>query len=224
MKAIASGVAVAITLFGTGPYVLGMVRGRIRPHAVTWLVWSVTTFIAFVGQLTGGGGLGSAAAGASAVVGLAISGYAYCRGDRSYNRLDRLCLVGASVALVGWALAGGPLTAVVLVALVDVIAAVPTLRKAFADPHREGISPFVLANVKWLLAISALDHLNALTLLFPATTTAVNTAIIAVVLTRRAHLRKMAVAVVPALFLPARSPAAAPPPQPENKRVPVHSS
>src|SRR5205814_9773628 len=76
MKELASGAAVAIAVFGTGPYVVGMLRGRIRPHAFTWLVWTVTTMIAFAGQLVGNGGIGAAAAGASALVGVAISGYA----------------------------------------------------------------------------------------------------------------------------------------------------
>jgi len=189
MKELASGAAVAIAVFGTGPYVVGMLRGRIRPHAFTWLVWTVTTMIAFAGQLVGNGGIGAAAAGASALVGVAISGYAFWRGERSYTRLDWLCLAGAAIALVAWGFAGGPLTAVILIALVDAIGAVPTIRKAFAKPDDEGISPFVLANFKWLLAIYALDHLNLLTLLFPATTTAVNTAIIIVVLGRHAQLQ-----------------------------------
>src|SRR5437763_14931784 len=80
MKELASGAAVAIAVFGTGPYVVGMLRGRIRPHAFTWLVWTVTTMIAFAGQLVGNGGIGAAAAGASALVGVAISGYAFWRG------------------------------------------------------------------------------------------------------------------------------------------------
>jgi len=187
MKELASGLAVAITVFGTVPYAIGMVRGRIRPHAFTWLVWTVTTLIAFVGQLVGGGGIGAAAAGASSLVGLVICGYAFWRGDRSYTRLDWLCLAGAGVALVAWAFSGSPVTAVVLIALVDAIGAVPTIRKASVKPYEEGVSPFVLANVKWLLSIYALEQWNLLTLLFPATTTAVNTVIIGVVLVRRAQ-------------------------------------
>lgn len=195
MQEVASGVAVAITVFGTFPYAIGMLRGQIRPHAFTWLIWTVTTLIAFVGQLVGGGGIGAAAAGASALVGLAIAGYAFWRGDRSYSQLDWLCLGGASVALAAWALSGSPVTAVILIALVDAIGALPTIRKAFSKPYEEGLSPFVLANVKWLLSIYALEKLNLLTLLFPATTTAVNTAIISVVLVRRSQLQGHAGAV-----------------------------
>jgi hypothetical protein len=195
MQELASGLAVAITVFGTVPYAIGMLRGRIRPHAFTWLIWTVTTLIAFIGQLVGGAGIGAAAAGASALVGLVIGGYAFWRGDRSYTRLDWLCLGGASVALAAWASSGSPLTAVILIALVDAIGAVPTIRKAFSKPYEEGISPFVLANVKWLLSIYALEKLNLLTLLFPATTTAVNMAIISVVLVRRSQLQAHAEAV-----------------------------
>src|SRR6476620_2187857 len=79
MQALASGLAVAITVFGTLPYAVGMLRGRIRPHAFTCLIWTVTTLIAFIGQLVGGGGIGAAAAGASALVGLLIGGYAFWR-------------------------------------------------------------------------------------------------------------------------------------------------
>jgi hypothetical protein len=187
MKELASGVAVGITVFGTVPYAVGMLRGRIRPHAFTWLIWTATTMIAFAGQLVGHGGIGAAAAGASAVVSVVISGYAFWRGERAYTRLDWLCLTGAAIALVTWGFAGGPLAAVILIAFVDAIGAVPTARKAAAKPEEEAISPFVLANLKWVLAIYALDHLNALTLVFPATTTAVNVSIITVVLVRRSE-------------------------------------
>jgi hypothetical protein len=185
MKEVASAAAVAITVFGTAPYALAMLRGRVRPHAFTWLVWTVTTFVAFVGQLVGGGGGGAAAAGASAGVGALVCGYSFWRGDRTYTRLDWLCLAGSGLALLAWAFAGGPLTAVVLIAVVDALGAVPTIRKARVAPHEEGVSPFVLANVKWLLAIYALERRSALTLVFPVTTTVVNLAIIAVVLAGR---------------------------------------
>src|SRR4051794_1720872 len=190
MKGFAAGAAVAITLFGTGPYLVGTLRGRIRPHAVTWFIWAVTTLIAFGGQLKGGGGWGAAAAGVSAGVGIVICSVAFRRGDRAYTRLDGLCLLGALIALLGWTFAGGPLVAVILIALVDVIGAVPTLCKSFTTPSEEGVSPFVLANAKWLLTLGALDHLNLMTLLFPATTTTVNTAIIGMVLIRRVQLRE----------------------------------
>src|SRR4051812_7283042 len=129
MKELASGIAVAITVFGTVPYAIGMLRGRIRPHAFTWLVWTITTLIAFVGQLVGGGGIGAAAAGASALVGLGVSGYAFWHCDRSYTQLDWLCLAAASVALVAWGFSGSALTAVILIAVVDAVGAVPTIRK-----------------------------------------------------------------------------------------------
>jgi len=189
VKEFASGVAVAITVLGTLPYVLAMVRGRVRPHAFSWLIWAVTTGIAFAGQLASHGGIGAAAAGASCAVAFTICGYAYWRGERSYTPLDWLCLAGAAAALVGWALAGGPLIAVALVSLVDAIAVVPTIRKAYARPDEEGISVFVLQSVKWLFAIYALDSLNATTLLYPAVTTAGNAVIIGIVLVRRAQLR-----------------------------------
>jgi hypothetical protein len=189
VKEFASGVAVAITVLGTAPYVLGMLRGRIRPHAFSWLIWGATTGIAFAGQIAGHGGIGAAATGASCVIGLAICAYAFGKGERAYTRLDWLCLAGAAAALVGWGLAGSPLLAVVLVSLVDAIAAIPTIRKAYTRPHEEGISMFVLQSVKWLFAIYALDRLNATTLLYPVVTPTVNSVIISVVLLRRAQLR-----------------------------------
>lgn len=193
MKDLASAAAVLITVVGTWPYLIATARGQLRPHAVSWFIWTITTFIAFVGQLLGGGGIGAAAAGASALTGVAVSGYAFRRGDRAYTCVDRACLAGALAALVGWAVVGNALAAIIVIALVDVIGAVPTIRKAIKRPDEEGISPFVLANAKWLLALSALDQLNALTLVFPATTSAVNTAIIGVVLIRRAQRRMLAI-------------------------------
>lgn len=178
--------AVALSVLSVVPYVIGMLRGKIRPHAFSWLVWATTTAIAFAGQLAGQGGLiGASVTGASALVSAAISAHAFWRGDRSYVLLDWVSLAGAGLSLVAWVLAGGPLAAVILICVVDAFGAVPTIRKAYVRPREEGISNYLLSSVKWALSFYTLNRLSVVTIAFPAATIAVNAAILTVVLSRR---------------------------------------
>ncbi len=190
MKDLSSLIAVILSFAITVPYLVGMRRGHIKPHAFSWLIWGLSTLIAFAGQLAAHGGIGAAATGSSSAICLGIGFYALAKGDRDFNRFDWFCFVVAALSLLAWYLTHSPLGAIILISLVDVVGGIPTIRKGHAKPYEEGISPFVLSTIKWLFAIYAFAQLNLTTLLFPIATTAVNTAIIATVLVQRSRVSK----------------------------------
>ncbi|HBR80176.1 TPA: hypothetical protein DEA21_00790 [Candidatus Uhrbacteria bacterium] len=41
------------------PYLWSTFFGRVRPHAFTWLIWTITTAVATAGAWKGGGGVGA---------------------------------------------------------------------------------------------------------------------------------------------------------------------
>ena len=66
--------AVVVGLVSYIPYLWGLYRGKVRPHAFTWLLWGLLTAIAFAAQLSDGAGPGSWITGVTAVVSLGIAG------------------------------------------------------------------------------------------------------------------------------------------------------
>src|SRR5216683_3417783 len=84
------------------PYLKDILANKTKPHAFSWLVWSVITFIAFFGQLAGGAGAGAWVNGITAIVCFIIFIFGLIKGRKNIIFIDWISLVGAGVALVFW--------------------------------------------------------------------------------------------------------------------------
>ncbi len=140
--------APALALAANVPYIIAMLRGRIRPNRATWLIYLI------VGVC---GCASSYAAGVRDALGVAltyiigpvvISLLAVSRGEGGWSRLDRSCLGLAALSLALWALTGDPVLAVVLTSIADLCGSIPTVLKAWHDPKSED-------RLSWLMFASA---------------------------------------------------------------------
>ena len=101
--------AVAIGLVGYFPYLWGMYRGEVRPHAFTWLLWGILTGIAYAAQVSDHAGAGSWATGATALICLGIAGAAW-RQSRLSNvaPVDWYFFLAALAAIPLWLVTRAP--------------------------------------------------------------------------------------------------------------------
>jgi hypothetical protein len=192
------GLAAVITgLVSYVPYLWGMHRGRVRPHAFTWFLWGLLTAIAFAAQLSDGAGPGSWITGATAMVSLAVSVGAW-RQSRLSNVLpaDWYFFLAALAAIPLWLLTKTPLYSVMVVTVIDALAYVPTFRKSWQRPEQESVVTFTLGSIKFLLGIAALPEQTLISSLYPWSLVATNTAFVAMTLYRRYRLCQMAKATV----------------------------
>ena len=168
-KELLSGAAIALTFVLFVPYIRGIWRGTIRPHVLSWLIWGLGTFIVFLAQLAGHGGVGAWPIGVSALITLYIALLAYVkRGDLKVTRTDWAFFVAAVSALPLWFATSDPVWAILLLTLADLIGFGPTVRKAYDHPHEESLLFFSLGAVRNLLVVLALEHYSMTTVLFPA--------------------------------------------------------
>jgi hypothetical protein len=110
------------------------------------------------------------------------------RGEKNITRSDRLNLVGAGLALVLWFVTSGPLLSVILITIVDFLGFMPTIRKSYNKPHEETLIHYVLAGLKFVLAIIALDNYTVVTWLYPASLVVANLAFVFMLVVRRRKL------------------------------------
>lgn len=187
--------AVIVGVVSYGPYLWGMYRGRVKPHAFTWFLWGLLTAIAYAAQVSDGAGAGSWITGVSAVICLAISVAAW-RQSRLANvvRADWYFFAAALAAIPMWLLTKTPLYSVLLVTAIDAIAYVPTFRKSWVWPDQESITTFALGTLKYLLSIVALPQQTLISSLYPWSLVATNTAFIAMTLFRRYRIKRSAAA------------------------------
>ena len=130
-------VAGLISIAGFLPYAIAIWRGKARPNRVTWLTWSVVGGILFASYEVEAGGAArwvplSDAAGPALIAVLSIR-----HGEGGFSRFDRWCLLLAGASLIGWAVSGSAMVALWLCLAIDVIGALPTIRKVFLDPKSE---------------------------------------------------------------------------------------
>jgi len=165
----ASGAAALVLTIGLFvPYIRSIRSGKTKPHFFTWVIWAMGTLIVFAAQLAGGGGLGAWVIGVSGCITSYVAFLAYRhRSDLSITRTDWACLIAALSALPFWFLTSDPLSAVIVLTVVDLIGFGPTIRAAYHRPHDERIWFYALGAIRNVLVIVALEHYSATTLLFP---------------------------------------------------------
>jgi len=168
-KNILGAAAIAITFAAFLPYILSILRGAVRPHVFSWVIWGLTTFSVFLAQLADGAGIGAWPIGVSGAITSGIALLAWTRhADATITRIDWVFFVTALTALPLWYVTADPLWAVMVLTTVDLLGFGPTLRKAWNLPHSESPFFFGLFAARNAIVIAALEHYSATTVLFPA--------------------------------------------------------
>ena len=152
-------VAIALHLASNGQYAVAVVRRRARPNVVTWLLWGLTPMVAVAAEIGDRPGPEVAVTFAVGLGPLVVAAVALCT-DRSASRLTPFsgsCAAAAVVGVVAWQLTPTPTLAVAFCILADVLATLPTLRKAYDDPSSEHAPPYLLAIGAMLRTLGAAD-------------------------------------------------------------------
>lgn len=186
---------IAATLLGISgylPYFRDMLGRRIKPHAFSWLIWSILTFIAFTVSITKGGAAGSWVLGVQGALNAIIAAIAMRSGETRITNLDKLCLGLALLGIALWVVTMNSLWGVFISSIVDLIALIPTLTKAYRNPFEESTSLFILSGLGFVLSLLALGSVSILTALYPSVIIAANTLLVSVILVRRRILGRKA--------------------------------
>jgi len=187
-KQLLAATAIFLTLVMYAPYIRSIREGQTKPHAFSWIIWTLSTLVVFLAQLASHGGAGAWAIGMSGVVTAYIAVLAYWnRTDTATTRTDWIFLAVAVAALPCWLLTSNPLLAVVLLTGVELVGFGPTFRFAFRHPHEERIRFYFLGVVRSALVIAALEQYSLTTVLFPAAKAVVGVLLVAMIAYRRAN-------------------------------------
>lgn len=174
-KSILGLIASVLTVLSFLPYIRNTLRGATKPHAFSWLIWSILTAVAFAGQISAQAGPGAWVMGLTCFFFATVAFLALHFGEREITKLDWLCLIAAVLAIAAWIATDGPLLSVILISLIDAVGFVPTIRKSRIKPQQETLSLYSLNAVALVLSLFALEHHNLVTMLYPCTMITLNT-------------------------------------------------
>ena len=180
-----------LVVLGGAPYLWSILANKTKPHAFTWLVWTLITAIAAAAQFAGHAGPGAWGTALTAALCSIILVLAFTwRGERTYTRGDWISLVLALSSIPLWYLTKSALVASIAATGIDVLAYYPNFRKSWAKPHEEMIVSYVITNLKHLISIMATVEYSVTTLVYPVTIFTVNAALVVMLTLRRARLKR----------------------------------
>jgi len=172
------------------PYLRDIFRGKTKPHAYTWLVWTITQGTAVAGLIKGKGGWGALTLIIGIVFCFLIFLLSLKYGTRNITKSDTVVLVAALSAIVAWWQLENPLLAIFMVSVIDVLGYIPTFRKTFEEPWTETAISWAVFSLVNILIIFALSEYNLLTLTYLVTITFANFTLLAICLIRRRVIPK----------------------------------
>jgi hypothetical protein len=161
---MASGI---VLLLGNIPYIISIRRGATRPNLVTWGIWTTIGFI-LLGSYQAIGATNTLWLLIAQVISqCVITIYAFKYSQGSWNRLDRICLAGAGLSLLLWWQSGSPLVALLMNTAMDLLGAIPTIKKVYYDPTSEDLRAWAIYFVAAVLNLLAIDNFSISFIVFP---------------------------------------------------------
>jgi hypothetical protein len=189
MKESLGFIAVALTFIAFLPYIRSIQRGETKPHVFSWVIWGLTTFVVFLGQIADGGGAGAWAIGVSGLITVYVAWLAYTKkADVHITKVDWIFFILAIFALPLWYINDDPLWTVVILTSIDALGFGSTFRKSYHKPFDEQLGFYVLMTTRNGISIAALAHYSITTVIFPALTGFLGLLFILMLLVRRAQV------------------------------------
>ncbi|MBF0527812.1 MAG: hypothetical protein HQK55_00800 [Deltaproteobacteria bacterium] len=183
------GVAAGVFSFiGYVPYFHGILKGRVRPHIFSWVIWTLLAGIVFFAQVAKGAGPGAWATGLSGILCAIIVVMSFWYGDKRATWSDWFFFLVGLTAIPVWQLTRDPQWAVILVAFVNSAAYYPTFRKSYAKPREEALSMYFVSSLKNVLSVMAIESYSLTTVLYPVVATVLSVLFIGMSLQRRRAL------------------------------------
>ncbi len=166
-KLIFAIIASLLAIVGNVSYLRDVIKGTVIPHPYTWFIWSIVSMTTFFGGIAKGAGIGALptgiAEGFTIIIFIFSLKYLFKRRAGHIRKVDHIFLIIALLGLIPWALTRDPTISVVVVVLIDVVAFIPTLRKAWEHPHTEQPLLYEMNVLRHILTLFSLNAYNVAT-------------------------------------------------------------
>lgn len=144
----AGAISTVIAIYCTIPYIIAILKGKTKPHQLSWLIFVIMNGIVFFSQYFEGGRQSILIALTFFIGSFTVLLLSLRYGTRDTSRWDKLLFGFALATIFLWFLTRSNALAIWLTVLIDFAATTMMILKVRAEPHSEEPLP-------WLLAIAA---------------------------------------------------------------------
>ncbi len=158
-------IASLLAFVGNVPYLIDVIKQKVKPHPYTWFVWTIVSCIVFFGQLAKGAGVGAIPTAAAEIFTVIIFLFSLRYGFKHVTRTDTIFLIIALLGIIPWIITKDPTISVVIAVSIDFIGFMPTLRKTWQHPETEMPLLYSMNVLRHILMLFSLQTYNIATML-----------------------------------------------------------
>lgn len=186
-KEILAITASLLAIIGNSSYLSDVYRKKIIPHPYTWLVWTIVSGINFFGQLEEGAGIGALPTGVAESFTLLIFLFSLQYGFKHIKKTDTYFLLIALLGIIPWILTENPTFSIIIAVSIDLVAFIPTIRKAWINPKTESPTLYVMNVLRHILTLFSLEAYNIATTLHSIAMIITNTIMTVLIMRKYKH-------------------------------------
>ncbi len=165
MKETTAIIAAILAIIGNVPYVLDVIKDKVKPQAYTWFIWSLVSATTFFGGLVKGAGIGALPIAVSEIFTIIIFFLSLRYGFKKTSKTDTGFLYAALVGIIFWIITKDPTISVIIAVSIDIIAFLPTLRKTWVYPATEVKLLYATNVMRHILILCSIEAYNIATML-----------------------------------------------------------
>ncbi len=160
---------IALIWIATIIYLVGTIKGTVKPNRVSFFIWAIAPLIAFAAQISEGVGIQaflSFSIGAGPLLVLAAS-FLHKGNAWKLTFFDYSCGIIAIVGLILWQITQDGVLAILLSLIADVFASIPTVVKAYKAPQTESPAAYFITGIGAIITFLTISNWNFATYAFP---------------------------------------------------------
>jgi hypothetical protein len=190
MHAILIGISSILNSIAIVPYLIDVIRGRTKPRIVSWFIWSLITGIAGLASVVDRQYAAAILLMLGSLIWSMVVIFGWKHGDRRFETIDILCLIGALIGLVFLLVLRSPSWAVITTIAVDAVGSIPTVIHAWKEPHEETLITYTLIGLACICTLFAASEVSITAVAYPAYLVALNILLNGILITRRKYAVK----------------------------------
>lgn len=160
------------------PYIITTLKGKTKPNRATWWVWGINGSVLCLGNLAAGADYTVLPLFCAVVAQLYIATLSIKHGKGGWNRFDRRCLAASGISFILWKISNYDLLAIILSLLIDMLAALPTLKKSYYEADTEDLLTYILYSIGGLFTVLAIQNWSFEIAVTPVYVLCINTVIV----------------------------------------------
>ncbi|HUD07312.1 MAG TPA: hypothetical protein VMR34_05500 [Candidatus Saccharimonadales bacterium] len=177
-----------IYILGDIPYILDTVKGKTKPHRISWLLFLTLNLIYLANQWSLGARSSLYLVVSWILITLVVFLLSIKKGVGGFAKLDILCLSGAIIGLLLWWILKTPLVSLYCNLLVSTLSYIPTVKKGYFKPNTETHLSWFTTSVAGIFGSISVGKLDAKLLVVPVYSVIVSTAIFSLLVIRTRQL------------------------------------